>query len=105
MNSHLGASTLYEKAVSDGLPYNGLAALNALLHSVPRELSTTEFRVVASTKLARALHGTRGAARDGLRLLVGTPYIEVRRVTGATATYYTFEARLLTDAEALLVVV
>lgn len=104
MNSHLFAAALYQKAVADEVPANGTAALAALLHSVPRDLTSTAFRVVSPTKLARKMHGTRGAALAGLRLLEGSPYVEVQRVTGPTGTNYTFEARWLTDAAAAVLV-
>ncbi|MEV4666382.1 hypothetical protein [Microbacterium sp. LWO12-1.2] len=104
MNAHLFAAPLYEKAVADGVPSAGTAVLAALLHSVPRELTSTEFRVVSPTKLARRPHSTRGTARTGLRLLEGSPYVHVRRVTGAKKKNWTFEVQLLTDAEALAVV-
>ena len=101
-NEALADSALYAKAVADGVAYNGTAVL-ALLTQSGWELSRTTHSVVSPTKLARKATGSRGAILDGLRKLEGTPYIDIRRVTGQTKTNHTFQVRLLTDAEALAV--
>lgn len=97
---------LYEKARDDGkLSGYGLAVLGALLvPSEKFELSQVRREVVATKKLANAMRLPRKAVLLGLRELVSSPYIDAATVTGKQRRYFTFNARLLTDAETLAVV-
>lgn len=97
---------LYEKARDDGkLSGYGLAVLGALLiPSKEFELSQLHREVVATKKLANAMRLPRRTVLLGLRELVSSPYLDAATVTGKQRRYFTFEARLLTDAETLAVV-
>lgn len=101
-NETLADSALYNKAIAAGVAYNGTSVF-ALLTKSDWELSRKTHRVVSPKKLARKAGATRGSILDGLRKLEGTPYIDIRRVTGKKKKNYTFEVRLLNDAEALAV--